>query len=70
MNDSEKILLFKKLNCKDVLSVEAFYDVLEKCNALKTNYREYLTTAPINCDEELLRLPTADYELRSAYNVA
>lgn len=63
MNDSEKILLFKKLNCKDVLGVEAFYDVLEKCNALKTNYREYLTTAPINCDEELLRLPTADYDL-------
>lgn len=63
MNDSEKIVLFEKLNCNDVLSIETFYDVLEKCSALKANYREYLITAPINCDEELRRLPTADYDL-------
>ena len=27
---------------------------------------DYMTTAPINCDEELKRLPEADYELCTA----
>lgn len=63
MKDSERILQFNKLNCKGVLSAELFYDVLQKCNALKINYREYMTTSPIDCAEELLRLPTADYDL-------
>lgn len=58
-----KILMFEKLNCDNILSVEYFYDILEKCNALKTNYSEYMTTAPIDCDTELLRLPTASYDL-------
>lgn len=63
MKLSDKILLFEKLNCQEVLSVDCFYDVLDKCNTLKTNYHEYMTTAPINCDKELLRLPVADYDL-------
>ncbi len=63
MNTGEKILLFKKLNCKEILSAEVLYDALEKCNALKTNYCDYMTTAPVNCDEELLRLDGADYDL-------
>ena len=63
MNNHEKISLFEKLNSDNVLRAEYFYDVLKQCDALKTNYHEYMTTAPINCDEELLRVPTADYEL-------
>lgn len=59
----EKISLFKQLNCDNILEADFFYEVLEKCNALKTDYREYMTTTPINCDQELLRLPTADYDL-------
>ncbi len=63
MNNYDKILLFKQLNRNTILELELFYEVLEQCGALKTNYHEYMTTAPINCDEELLRVPTADYEL-------
>ena len=63
MNNYDKISLFEQLNRNNVLELELFYEVLEQCDTLKTNYHEYMTTAPINCDEELLRLPTADYEL-------
>ena len=63
MKNYDKISLFEQLNYNSVLESELFYDVLEQCDALKTNYHEYMTTVPINCDEELLRLPTADYEL-------
>lgn len=63
MNINEKIALFQKLNSRELLRVELFYDVLEKCGALKTNYVEFSTTHPVDCDTELLRLPTADYDL-------
>lgn len=63
MNHCDKISLFEQLNRNSILELEFFYEVLEQCDVLKTNYHEYMTTAPINCDKELLRLPTADYEL-------
>lgn len=63
MNNYDKISLFEQLNRNDVLELELFYEILEQCDALKINYHEHMTTAPINCDEELLRLPTADYEV-------
>ena len=63
MKNHDKISLFERLNHNKILELELFYEVLEQCDALKTNYREYMTTTPINCDEELLRLDTADYEL-------
>ena len=63
MNINEKIALFQKLNSTELLRVELFYDILEKCDALKTNYYDFSTTHPVDCDTELLRLPTADYDL-------
>ena len=63
MIPNEKIVLFQKLNTKKITDAETFYDTLEKCDALKTNYHDYMTTAPIDCDKELLRLPRADYDL-------
>ena len=63
MNNYDKISLFEQLNRNNSLELELFYEVLEQCDALITNYHEYMTTTPINCDEELLRVPTADYEL-------
>ncbi len=63
MNINEKISLFEKLNDDNVSRVGLFYDILEKCDALKTNYYDFSTTHPIDCDTELLRLPTADYDL-------
>ena len=33
---------------------------------LKNNYRDYMITEPIDCNEELKRVPGADYELCTA----
>ena len=63
MKPNEKMELFQKLNTEKVTDAEIFYETLEKCDALKTNYHDYMTTAPIDCDKELLRLPRADYDL-------
>lgn len=63
MTPNEKIVLFQKLNTEKITDAETFYETLEKCDALKTNYHDYMTTAPIDCDKELLRLPWADYDL-------
>ena len=46
--------------------VGAYYKLLEDMGDLKANYHEYMTTAPINCDVELERLPTADWDLTCA----
>lgn len=45
---------------------ERYYDLLEQMGDLKRNYWDYMTTEPINCNDELLRLPSADYELCTA----
>ena len=63
MMSYNKTALLKYLSCKDYFELDYLYDVLDECNALKSNYNEYMTTAPINCDEELLRLPDADIDL-------
>ncbi len=44
----------------------ACYKFLEDTGDLKTNYHDYLTTGPIDCDIELQRLTEADYELSTA----
>lgn len=62
MKVSNKISLLKQLSSDTVLRTELFYDILEECGALKLNYSEYATTHPIDCRQELLRLPTADYD--------
>lgn len=45
---------------------DMYYKLLEDMGDLKGNYGDYMTTEPINCDIELKRLPTADYELATA----
>ena len=45
---------------------ERYYDLLEQMGDLKRNYWDYMTTEPINCNTELLRLSSADYELCTA----
>lgn len=47
-------------------SGEVYYKLLEDINALKTNYWEYMTTEPIDCDVELERLSEADFDLCAA----
>lgn len=63
MKLDEKILLFEQLNNQNALQPSHFYDALEACDALKANYCEYMITAPVDCNRELLRLPDADYDL-------
>jgi len=63
MRIENKIRLLEELNTERVLSESCFYDILEQCGVLKTNYGDYMTTAPIECDTELKRLPEADYDL-------
>ena len=57
-----KFSLLKRLSSKYVLRTSVFYNVLDECGDLKYNYCEYATTHPINCEQELLRLPGADYD--------
>lgn len=62
MNNKDKLILFKKLNQNNDINEIAFYDVLEKTDSM-FNYIKYMTTKPIDCDAELLRVTDADYEL-------
>jgi len=63
MKPNEKMMMFEQLNHDYVLGTDLFYDVLEQCDALKSDYHKYMTTQPVDCDKELLRLPDADYDL-------
>ena len=40
-----------------------YNSLLEDLGDLKGNYADYMTTKPINCNEELQRVANADYEL-------
>ena len=65
MNDSEKRKIIENLlDCGQY--EECVYRNLEVMGDLNTKYYDYMTTEPINCDEELQRLPNADYELCTA----
>ena len=63
MTNFDKISQFKRLSTDIFLTLEAHCEILEKCEAIKRNYSDYLTTEPIDCEKELLRLPTADFDL-------
>lgn len=61
MTNEEKIIKFRQLLSN--INVTNSYEVLEETGDLKTNYRDYMTTEPTNCNEELKRLECADYDL-------
>lgn len=63
MTDKEIIGLLRKQPSSRRSRASYYYELLEEIDGLKTNYTEYMTTAPVDCDEELKRLPTADYDL-------
>ena len=62
MTKSQKVALLRTLSSDRILRAELFYDILEECGDLKFNYHDYTTTRPIDCKQELQRLPTADYD--------
>ena len=63
LNQSENILLYKTLKAKPAPGIKQFFDVLEECGGVRSNYRDFMTTNPIDPDVELKRLPGADYNL-------
>ena len=65
MSDAEKILAIQYA-IDHPSTEELYYDLLERLGDLKTNYYDYMSTVPINCDIELKRLPDADYDLCTA----
>lgn len=63
MTNKELIELLQKKPSFRHSKVSYYYDLLETIDGMKTNYTEYMATAPVCCDEELKRLPTADFNL-------
>ena len=66
MNNKQKIEILKNLIEQNTMRETLYYDALGKIGGEKTNYYDYLTTSPIDCDKELKRVSDADYELCSA----
>lgn len=67
MTNTEKKEKLEELiqNSEGVL-IEKYYSTLEDIGDYKSNYKNYMTTAPIDVDDELRRLSNADYELCTA----
>ena len=63
MKIEDKVKIFKELSASKKMSVEKAYELLDKCNVIKDNYRDYMTTQPTDCDTELRRTANADYNL-------
>ena len=65
MEKAEKILAIQHV-IDHPNTEELYYDLLKRMGDLKSNYYDYMSTEPINCDIELKRLPEADYDLCAA----
>mgnify|MGYP003193865197 CR=1 FL=1 len=65
MNNQDKIKAIQAV-LSHLGNESVYYDLLEQLGDLKVNYSDYMVTEPINCNEELQRVPTADYELCTA----
>ena len=63
MKNTEKRNLLQALRAADSFSESRYYKVLEKIGDMKFNYGDYRITEPIDCSNELERLPEADYDL-------
>jgi len=63
MDIAAKIKILKTVSTTDVQQEALLRETIYKCNLLKNNYNSYMTTHPINCNIELLRLPSSNYDL-------
>lgn len=63
MTNKEKIQLLKAEPPKPCCLVDYYQELLEKVGSITHGYGDYMTTEPINCDEELKRTGTADWDL-------
>ncbi len=65
-NIEKKEKLEDLIQNSEEVSIEKYYSILEEIGDYKSNYKDYMTTAPIDVDAELRRLSDADYELCTA----
>ena len=63
MKNSEKCKILQVLKSADYCSVSSYYEALENIGDMKYNYGDYMITEPIDCREELKRVPEADNDL-------
>ena len=63
--ENEKITCIKNMINKE-LEVSEVYNLFEKMGDIKYNYSDYMITEPIDVDEELKRIETANYNLCAA----
>ena len=63
MTKSEKLRKIQEILELKNSQENLYVDLLKTMGDLKTNYGDYMITEPIDCDEELERIPRADYEL-------
>lgn len=63
MEKQEKLRVLRKLQQREHIHVDHYYEALEQVDDMKYQYYDYMTTEPIHCDKELERLPEADYDL-------
>lgn len=63
MDITAKIKMLKSVSTTDVQQKKFLRETIYMCNLLKNDYSLYMTTHPINCNIELLRLPSSNYDL-------
>ena len=63
MTNTEKQRVLQDFKNTETCSVSSYYEALENLEDMKYNYGDYMITEPIDCQEELKRLPEADYDL-------
>lgn len=63
MDNAKMLQLLKKEPPKLCRLADYYYELLGIMGSMKYGYGDYMTTAPINCDEELKRTATADWDL-------
>ena len=64
---NKEIIKLLKAKKPDGCSLEMYYqNLLEQIGGLKRQYYDYMITEPINVDEELKRVETADFDLCGA----
>ncbi len=63
MKVKDKIQLLKSEPPNPCCLADYYQGLLEKVGTIKYHYYDYMITEPINCDEELNRTETADFDL-------
>ena len=66
MTNREKIELLKTKPSQPCCMADYYQNLLEQIGGLKRQYYDYMITEPINVDEELKRVETADFDLCGA----